>query len=73
MSEMSPPAVAPRTPTRSATRQAEPVLEIRELNVDYGFGTEAIHAVVGCDLVLRRGQVVGLAGESGSGKSTLST
>jgi peptide/nickel transport system ATP-binding protein len=72
MSEMSPPALAPRTPTHSATRQAEPVLEIRGLSVDYGFGTEAVHAVVDCDLILRRGQVLGLAGESGSGKSTLS-
>jgi peptide/nickel transport system ATP-binding protein len=50
---------------------AEPVLEIHDLSVDYGFGAEAVHAVVGCDLVLRRGQVLGLAGESGSGKSTL--
>jgi peptide/nickel transport system ATP-binding protein len=47
------------------------VLEIRDLSVDYGFGADAVHAVVGCDVVLRRGQVLGLAGESGSGKSTL--
>jgi peptide/nickel transport system permease protein len=50
---------------------AEPVLEIRGLSVDYGYGDEAIHAVVDCDLVLRRGRVLGLAGESGSGKTTL--
>jgi peptide/nickel transport system permease protein len=50
---------------------AEPVLEIRGLCVDYGYGDEAVHAVVDCDLVLRRGQVLGLAGESGSGKTTL--
>ncbi len=47
------------------------VLEIRGLSVDYGYGDEAIHAVVDCDLVLRRGEVLGLAGESGSGKTTL--
>jgi peptide/nickel transport system ATP-binding protein len=49
----------------------DPVLEIRGLCVDYGAGDGAVHAVVDADLVLRRGQVLGLAGESGSGKSTL--
>jgi len=49
----------------------DPVLEIRGLSVDYGYGDEAVHAVVDCDLTLRRGQVLGLAGESGSGKTTL--
>jgi oligopeptide/dipeptide ABC transporter ATP-binding protein len=49
----------------------EPVLEIHGLSVDYGYGDEAVHAVVDCDLVLRRGRVLGLAGESGSGKTTL--
>src|SRR6202035_1565593 len=61
------PAVAPPR----ADKEADPVLEIRGLCVDYGYGDEAVHAVVDCDLVLRRGQVLGLAGESGSGKSTL--
>ncbi|HEV2141420.1 MAG TPA: dipeptide/oligopeptide/nickel ABC transporter permease/ATP-binding protein [Candidatus Dormibacteraeota bacterium] len=48
------------------------VLEIRGLSVDYGYGAEAVHAVSDCNLVLRRGRVLGLAGESGSGKTTLS-
>ena len=47
------------------------MLEIRGLCVDYGYGDDAVHAVMDCDLVLRRGQVLGLAGESGSGKTTL--
>jgi peptide/nickel transport system ATP-binding protein len=47
------------------------VLEIRGLSVDYGYGDDAVHAVADCDLVLRRGRVLGLAGESGSGKTTL--
>jgi peptide/nickel transport system ATP-binding protein len=49
----------------------QPVLEISGLCVDYGRGDAAVRAVIDADLVLRRGEVVGLAGESGSGKSTL--
>jgi peptide/nickel transport system ATP-binding protein len=50
---------------------AQPLLEVRGLCVDYGAGPDAVHAVVDADLVLHRGEVLGLAGESGSGKSTL--
>ncbi|MEV6106746.1 ABC transporter ATP-binding protein [Streptomyces sp. NPDC051940] len=49
----------------------EAVLEVRGLNVDYGIGRDAVRAVRDVDLVLHRGEVLGLAGESGSGKSTL--
>ncbi len=49
----------------------EPVLEIRNLNVDYGLGESAVNAVSDVSLTLHRGEVLGLAGESGSGKSTL--
>ncbi len=58
-------------PGAAPDRGVDPVLEIRGLCVDYGFGDDAAHAVADCDLTLGRGRVLGLAGESGSGKSTL--
>ena len=63
--------ISPKRASRPSDDSAEPVLEIRGLSVDYGSGDETVHAVVDCDLILRRGRVLGLAGESGSGKSTL--
>jgi peptide/nickel transport system ATP-binding protein len=48
-----------------------PLIEVRGLRVDYGFGPGAVHAVIDADLTLAAGAVLGLAGESGSGKSTL--
>ncbi|NBE98810.1 ABC transporter ATP-binding protein [Nonomuraea sp. KC401] len=47
------------------------VLEIRDLGVDYLSQSGAVHAVADVSLDLRRGEILGLAGESGSGKSTL--
>src|SRR5215472_18408916 len=46
-------------------------LEVTNLSVDYSGGKEPLHAVDDVSLVLRRGEMLGLAGESGSGKSTL--
>jgi peptide/nickel transport system ATP-binding protein len=50
---------------------AEPVLTIRDLSADYLTSSGAVHAVDAVSLTLRRGEILGLAGESGSGKSTL--
>lgn len=48
----------------------DPVLAVRGLSVDYA-AAERVRAVRDVDLVLHRGEIVGLAGESGCGKSTL--
>jgi peptide/nickel transport system ATP-binding protein len=56
---------------RAGALAGEPLLEVSGLCVDYGAGPGTVHAVVDADLVLHRGEVLGLAGESGSGKSTL--
>jgi peptide/nickel transport system ATP-binding protein len=48
-----------------------PVLDVRRLSVDYIGEHGAVHAVTDVSFTLRRGEVLGLAGESGSGKSTL--
>jgi peptide/nickel transport system ATP-binding protein len=66
MSENQTPPGAPTDPP-----SAPIVLEARGLSVDYGTDEGAVRAVTDADLVLRRGEVLGLAGESGSGKSTL--
>lgn len=46
------------------------VLTVSGLRVDY-VGDEAVHAVDDVSLTIRRGEILGLAGESGCGKSTL--
>ncbi|PRZ09507.1 peptide/nickel transport system ATP-binding protein [Isoptericola sp. CG 20/1183] len=49
----------------------DPVLEIENLSVDYGYTDDATHVLRDVSLTLHRGEVLGLAGESGCGKSTL--
>src|SRR5438105_1577671 len=50
---------------------AAPLLEVKNLNVDYLASSGTVHAVTDVSFTLRRGEILGLAGESGSGKSTL--
>src|SRR3954462_13527308 len=50
---------------------AEPLLEVKNLVVEYGFGGRTIHAVSDVSLEIARGETLGLVGEYGCGKSTL--
>ncbi|WP_230208067.1 ATP-binding cassette domain-containing protein [Microlunatus sp. Gsoil 973] len=54
-------------------RASEPddILQISDLTVRYSSRPGTPSAVDGVDLAVRRGEILGVAGESGSGKSTL--
>ncbi len=47
------------------------LLEVNNVSVDYLAGSGTVHAVRDVSFTLRRGAILGLAGESGSGKSTI--
>ena len=49
----------------------EPIIEIRDLCVDYVTDEGPVRAIDRLNLVVERGEVLGIAGESGSGKTTL--
>jgi len=52
-------------------RPAAKLLEIKNLIVHLRAGERTLRAVDGVDLVIERGECVGIVGESGSGKTTL--
>lgn len=47
------------------------LLDVRNLSVDYAATNGNVHAVDNVSFTLKRGEILGLAGESGCGKSTL--
>ena len=55
----------------SANARTDKLLEVKHLNVDYLASSGTVHAVTDVSFTLKRGEILGLAGESGSGKSTL--
>ena len=50
----------------------DPILEVRDLYVEYAEGATRVRAVDGVSFSLRRGGILALVGESGCGKTTLS-
>jgi peptide/nickel transport system ATP-binding protein len=64
-------AVARRAPGSAAWSEQAPLLEIRDLQVEYLTARGPVRAVDGVSLSIKPGEVFGLAGESGSGKSTV--
>ena len=64
-------AVARRAPGSAAESEQAPLLEIRDLQVEYLTARGPVRAVDGVSLSIKPGEVFGLAGESGSGKSTV--
>jgi len=49
----------------------QPLLKVEELNVVYGHGRHALHAVKDVSLEIASSEILGLVGESGCGKSSL--
>ena len=47
------------------------IIETRELAKDYNDGVNVIRALAGANIIIHRGEMVGIMGPSGSGKSTL--
>src|SRR5256884_9617474 len=55
----------------NSNTHTDTLLDVKNLYVDYNASSGAVHAVTDVSFTLRRGEILGLAGESGSGKSTL--
>ncbi|RAI44088.1 ABC transporter ATP-binding protein [Rhodoplanes roseus] len=57
------------SPSSSPVPTGQPLVETKDLTVDFTGGARPVRAVAGVDLTLGAGELVALLGESGSGKS----
>jgi peptide/nickel transport system ATP-binding protein len=48
-----------------------PLLEIKDLHVEYKTGRSTAHALNGINLTIEKGEALGLVGETGAGKTTI--
>src|SRR5690606_22618063 len=67
-----PPAPAARGQGGRPVVSDEPILQVRDLSVDFLTARGRLHAIDSVDLDVRRGTTLAVVGESGSGKSVLS-
>lgn len=61
----------PQGRPRAVPKAAEEILSAQGVRVTFGKKKQAVNAVDGVSLRLRRGETLGIVGESGSGKTTL--
>jgi len=58
-------------PASAVNGEAQPLLSVEDLVVEYAVDGLTVHAVSGVSFELARGETLGLVGESGCGKSSL--
>ena len=67
---IEPPAAVKKL-QKEGCDMAEPLLEVKNLQVTYGSGRKAYSAVQNASFTIYKGETFGLVGESGSGKTTI--
>jgi len=60
------------TPNAAGTPDEIPLLDVRGFGLEFRTRSGIVHALADINLLIRKGETVGLVGESGSGKSVLS-